>query len=152
MNNIANSFNIAPRGALILWGITLLIFFIFVVVFVIKLSHSIQDAATNNGRINQYLAAIPADRIGTINAIYMNSKKNIAEALILCIVGGVFGFQRIYLGKRKSAMAMLLFFWTCIPTIISLFDLVNMPRTVSEFNLSVIESLYNQIAAPKTEN
>ena len=29
--------------------------------------------------------------------------------------------------------------------------LTDMPRAVSEFNLSVVESLYNQIAAPKLE-
>ncbi len=48
-------------------------------------------------------------------------------------------------------MTMFLFFWTGIPTVISLFDLVNMPLIISEFNLNVIESLYNQLAAPKIE-
>jgi TM2 domain-containing membrane protein YozV len=136
---------------MILLGGTLLGFLIFLVIFSIRISNSIKDATRNNGKINQYLAAIPTDRIGNINAIYQNTRKSLAGAIILCIVGGNFGFQRIYLGKRKSAMAMMLFFWSGFPAIVSLFDLTDMPKIVSEFNLGVIESLYNQLAAPKVE-
>ena len=150
-SNIYGSFRMTPTGALILLCVSLIIFIIFVFILGTRLSNSIKESSQNNGRINQYLAAIPADRIGTINAIYQNTRKSLAGALILCVVGGTFGFQRIYLGKRKSAMTMFLFFWTGIPTVISLFDLVNMPLIISEFNLNVIESLYNQLAAPKIE-
>ena len=141
---------IAP-GFLIVWGVSLLIFLVFLIIFVKRLSDSIKIAAQNNGRINQYLAAIPADKIGTVSAIYQNTQKNAGIAMILALVGGIFGIQRIYLGKRKSAVLMMLFFWTTIPGIISFFDLTAMPRTVSEFNLSVIRSLYDQIASPKIE-
>ena len=139
------------KSALLLWGIALIIFLIIVIILAVRLSRSIKIAAANNSRINQYLAAVPADRIGTVNAIYQNSRKSLSGALILSIVGGIFGFQRIYLGKRRSAMLMLLFFWTGIPTVISLFDTVNMPEMISSFNLGVAESLYNQIAAPPFE-
>lgn len=152
MSTLSELFNMTPKGTVIVWIVTLIIFFIFVAVLAIRISKSIQAAATNNGRINQYLAAVPADRIGTINAIYQNSRLHLSSAMILCIVGGIFGFQRIYLGKRKSALAMFLLFWTGIPTVISLFDLANMPTTVSEFNLGVMISLYDQIAAPKVKN
>lgn len=141
---------IAP-GFLIVWGVSLLIFLVFLIIFVKRLSDSIKIAAQNNGRINQYLAAIPADKIATVSAIYQNTQKNVGIAMILAVVGGIFGIQRIYLGKRKSAVLMMLFFWTAIPGIISLFDLTAMPRTVSEFNLSVIRSLYDQIASPKID-
>ena len=145
--------SLAPtsKPALLLWGIALVIFLIIVIILAVRLSRSIKIAAANNSRINQYLAAVPADRIGTVNAIYQNSRKSLSGALILSIVGGIFGFQRIYLGKRRSAMLMLLFFWTGIPTVISLFDTVNMPEMISSFNLGVAESLYNQIAAPPFE-
>lgn len=151
MSTINKLANLSPLGTSILWGVSLLIFFIFVVILAVRISKSIKEAAYLNGRINQYLAAVPADRIGTINAIYMNTCKKLSSALILCIVGGIYGFQRIYLGKRKSAVLMFLFFWTGVPTIISLFDLSVMPETVAQYNLGVIESLYNQIAAPKLE-
>ena len=139
------------RSALILWGIALGIFLIIVIILAVRLSKSIKIAAENNSRINQYLAAVPPDRIGTINAIYQNSRKSLSGALLITIVGGVFGFQRIYLGKRRSAVVMLLFFWTGIPAVISLFDTVNMPEIISSFNLGVAESLYNQIAAPQID-
>ena len=145
-------FDLTPEGSIILMAVSLGIFLIFLVIFGIRISQSIKDSALNNGKINQYLAAVPADRIGTVSAIYENTRKHLSGAIILCIIGGVFGFQRIYLGKRKSAMAMLIFFWTGVPTVISLFDIVNMPRIVSEFNLGVIESLYNQLAAPEIDN
>ena len=140
-----------PKGMIIVWGITILIFAVFVVIFVKRLSDSMKAAAMNNGRINQYLAAVPADRIGTVNAIYQNTKKSLGNAILISIVGGVFGFQHIYLGKRKSAVLMFLFFWTGVPTIISLFDLMSMPKTISEFNLGVARSLYDQIASPKID-
>lgn len=141
---------LAP-GILIVWGVTLIIFFVFLIIFVKRLSDSIKAAAQNNGRINQYLAAIPADKIGTISAVYQNTRKSLGHAMILSLIGGIFGIQRAYLGKRKSALLMMLFFWTTIPGIISLFDLTDMPKTVSEFNLSVIRSLYDQIASPKID-
>ena len=79
-----------PIGMIIVWGITILIFAVFVVIFVKRLSDSMKAAAMNNGRINQYLAAVPADRIGTVNAIYQNTKKSLGNAILISIVGGVF--------------------------------------------------------------
>lgn len=149
---LGDSFSISPQGALIIWGVTLLIFLIIVVVLSKRLSDSIKAANENNGMINQYFAATPADRIGIINAIYQNTKKDLGMAMLLSIVGGTFGFQRLYLGKRKSALAMFLFFWTGIPTIISIFDLTAMPKTVSDFNLAVIKSLFDQLSAPEIGN
>ena len=141
---------VAP-GVVIVWGVTVFIFLVILIILVKRLSDSIMAAAQNNGRINQYLAAIPADKIGTVNAVYQNTRKSLGLAMALSIVGGIFGVQRAYLGKRKSAVLMMLFFWTTIPGIISLFDLMDMPKTVSEFNLTVIRSLYDQIASPKID-
>ena len=151
MYDYLKSLNLSDRGAIILWGVSLLFFLIFLIILAQRISTSIQAAVENNGRINQYLAAVPSDRIGTINAVYQNTRKNLSTAMILCIIGGTFGFQRIYLGKKHSAISMFLFFWTGIPSIISLFDLTAMPKIISEFNLGVVESLYNQIAAPKLD-
>lgn len=148
LNELADYF----RGSAILWGITILIFAIFVIILAKRISDSIKVAADNNGRINQYLAAVPADQIGTVNAVYQSSHKDLGIALILAIVGGTFGFHQIYLGKRRPATFMFLFFWTGIPTVLSLFQLSVLPKTVSEFNLSIARSLYEQIAAPKIKS
>ncbi len=140
------------KGLIWVWGLSLGIFVIFLGILTKRISDSMKIAAENNGLANQYLAAVPPDRIGVINAVYQNTRKSLGLAIIITVIGGVFGYQRIYLGKRRSAFFMFLFFWTCIPTIISLFDLVAMPKTISEFNLTVVQSLYNQIAAPKIDN
>jgi TM2 domain-containing membrane protein YozV len=142
---------LAP-GVLIVWSVTVIIFLIILIILIKRLSDNMKESAQNNGRINQYLAAVPADKIGTINAVYQNTRKSLGHAMILSVVGGIFGLQRVYLGKRKSAVLMMLFFWTTIPGIISLFDLTAMPKTVSEFNLAVIRSLYDQIASPKIDS
>jgi len=139
------------KSALIIFSITLVVFLIILGIMAKRISDSIRDAAQNNGRINQYLAAVPEDKIGTIQAVYQNTRKSLGMALILASVGGLFGLHRIYLGKARSAAAMFLLFWTGIPAVVSLFDLTVLPRIVSEFNLNVAESLYNQIAAPKIE-
>ena len=138
-------------GNVILWTIVIVIMIGFIVILVRRIAVSMAEAAQNNGRINQYLAAIPADRIGTVNAIYQNSRKQLGTALILAIIGAGFGYHNIYLGRRRAAIFMFLFFWTGIPTIISLFDLSTMAKTVSEYNLSIVQSLYEQLAAPKIE-
>ncbi len=152
MDNILNVFLVPSNGLVWVWGLTIAIFVIFIAVLAGRISSSMRAAAEKNGLANQYLAAVPPDRIGTVNAIYQNTRKHLGIAILITILGGVFGYQRIYLGKRKSAIIMFLFFFTGIPTIISLFDLTAMPKTVAEFNLNVVESLYNQIAAPKIEN
>ena len=153
MESISLSTILTPStGMTWVWGLSLAIFVIFLGILTKRIADSMKIAAENNGLANQYLAAVPADRIGTINAVYQNTRKSLGRAILITIVGGVFGYQRMYLGKRRSAYFMFLFFWTGIPTIISLFDLTSMPKTISEFNLTVVQSLYNQIAAPKIDN
>lgn len=149
--NVYDLLNITASGSIILWSVSLVIFFIFVVILAVRISKSINLAAKNNGLINQYLAAVPTDKIGTVDAIYRNTRKSLGVALILSVVGAALGLQRIYLGKRKSALMMFLFFWTGIPAVISLFDMADMPKIVSEYNLGVMESLYNQLAGPKID-
>ena len=153
MQDLMENFYISPQGkaALIVWGISILIFLIFFIILARRISESINISQQNNGRINQYLAAVPSDKIGTVQAIYQNTRKNLGAAMIIAIIGGSFGFQRIYLGKRNSAVLMFLFFWTGIPTVISIFDITRMPATISEYNLNVVRSLYDQLAAPKIE-
>ena len=152
MDHSAYSVAMLTSGPVIVLAVTLVIFFAILIILVKRLSDNLKIAAQNNGRINQYLAAVPADRIGTVNAIYQNTRRSLGMALLLSSVGGIFGLQRIYLGRRKSAVLMFLFFWTGIPAIVSLFDLADMPKTVSEFNMNVVRSLYMQIASPKIEN
>ena len=131
MGNFANFFETTPTGALIILGLSLIIFIIILFYLSIRLTKSIQAAALNNGRTNQYLAAVPADRIGTVNAVYQNTRKQLSTAMILCLVGGTFGLQRAYLGSlpcrcfcfsgqvsRPSSHCLIL--WTCRKSFLNL--------------------------------
>lgn len=136
-------------GATVVICITALIMQIIIIILAIKLHHSMRAADENNAMINRYIAALPPEKTAVVMAIYENTRKEQGIGLILCLVGGTFMAQRIYLGKSKFAVLSVVFFWTGIPLIISMFDLVNMPRMISQYNLGIIQSLYNQLAAEK---
>jgi hypothetical protein len=53
-------------------------------------------AAEENARINQLLAAIPADRIGTVNALYSNARKELGIALAIVFFMGSIGVHKIF--------------------------------------------------------
>ena len=138
-------------GTAVVLGITLLIMLIFIIIFAVRLQRAMTEAEENNAKINQYIAALPSDKLGIVMAIYNNTRKEVGFGVGLSLIGGLFAAQRIYLGRTKSAVFSVIFFWTGIPAIITVFDLMNMPKTVSEYNLGVIQSLYNQLAAPKID-
>ena len=138
-------------GTAVVLGITLLIMLVFIIIFAVRLQRAMTEAEENNAKINQYIAALPSDKLGIVMAIYNNTRKEVGFGVGLSLIGGLFAAQRIYLGRTKSAVFSVIFFWTGIPAIITVFDLMNMPKTVSEYNLGVIQSLYNQLAAPKIE-
>lgn len=136
-------------NTLLFIGILCLIFIIMVIILLVKLSRSMKQAAQDNARINQYLAAIPETKIGTINAVYQNTKKELGTALTLAVLFGSMGGHKIYLGQAKSAILYFIFCWSFIPAILRWFDVVRMPKIISAYNLSIVESLYAQIAAPQ---
>ncbi len=125
-------------------GIILLISLILFIILLVRLGKSMSAAAEDNARINQLLAAIPGDRIGTVNALYSNAKKELGIALVLVFFMGSFGVHKIYLGRKKAAILFMIFAMTTIPAIISFFDAMKMPKTISEYNLNVMTTLYNQ--------
>jgi len=131
-------------NALTIIGIVLLICLILFIILLVRLSKSMTAAAEENARINQMLAAIPADRIGTVNALYSSAKKELGIALVLVFFMGSFGVHKIYLGRKKAAILFMIFVLTGIPAIISYFDAMNMPKMISEYNLNVMTTLYNQ--------
>ncbi|MDZ8030283.1 MULTISPECIES: NINE protein [unclassified Nostoc] len=69
--------------------------------------------------------------------------KTKSTAIILCFFGGWLGIHKFYLGENVAGILYLLFFWTCIPSLIAFvefFVLVLMSDT--EFNTK-----YNQVIA-----
>lgn len=56
----------------------------------------------------------------------MKRKKNQRVALILAILFGFIGIHRFYLRKIKSGILYLLFSWTFIPTLFTIFDIIGL--------------------------
>ncbi|WP_257236645.1 NINE protein [Nostoc sp. 'Peltigera malacea cyanobiont' DB3992] len=73
----------------------------------------------------------------------VNVMKTKSTAIILCFFGGWLGIHKFYLGQNVAGILYLLFFWTCIPSLIAFvefFILVLMSDI--EFNTK-----YNQVIA-----
>ncbi|MCF7820530.1 MAG: TM2 domain-containing protein [Candidatus Pacebacteria bacterium] len=56
----------------------------------------------------------------------MAKRKNLYLALILAILLGFFGIHKFYLGKIKSGVLYLLFSWTFVPAILTIFDVIKL--------------------------
>ncbi len=54
----------------------------------------------------------------------MHNQKSRGIAIILAIFLGGVGAHRFYLGQMTAGVLMLLFFWTLIPAIIAIIDIV----------------------------
>ncbi|MEH2351306.1 MAG: NINE protein [Nostoc sp.] len=68
--------------------------------------------------------------------------KTKSTAIILCFFGGWLGVHKFYLGQNLEGVLYLLFFWTCIPSLIAFvefFVLVLMSDT--EFNTKYNQSI-----------
>ncbi len=131
-------------GLAVLFGI-LFFFLIIFIILAIVLNKSMADAAQINGRINQTIAGLPEEKVALINSLYINAKKELGTALLLALLLGSIGAHKIYLGRKTAAILFLLFSLTGIPAIISLFDAINMPRTIAEYNQSIIDSVTAQL-------
>lgn len=73
-------------------------------------------------------------------------KKNSTAILWLLLLGGM-GAHKFYLGKNSLGIAYLVFSWTCIPLIISLFDLFTIKEQVQKYNDRVEQEIVTKIKA-----
>ncbi len=48
--------------------------------------------------------------------------KQRTTAILLCFFLGGFGIHKFYLGKNVEGILYLIFFWTCIPSLIAFFE------------------------------
>ena len=121
---------------------------IFVIALLVVLSRSMTAAEENNQHINQILASIQDDRSARVSSIYLNAQKKLGIALLLSLTLGSIGAHKIYLGRKTAAILFFIFAVTGIPAIISVFNAFAMPKTISDYNLNLISSLYNQFVQP----
>jgi TM2 domain-containing membrane protein YozV len=74
---------------------------------------------------------------------YALRRKDSALALLLCLFLGGFGAHRFYLRQSGLGMLYLLSFWTLIPVIISLLELLVMSDRTRAYNLNVAREILN---------
>ncbi len=72
----------------------------------------------------------------------MRRRKNQPTALILAILLGFIGIHKFYLRKIKSGILYLLFSWTFIPTLLTIFDVIGLAFKSKE----KFDKKYNQAA------
>jgi TM2 domain-containing membrane protein YozV len=73
--------------------------------------------------------------------IFESLKKRKSTAFTLALLLGGFGAQWFYFGKKLYGVLSILFFWTFIPSIISLVTLFFIPSMINKYNSQIIEKL-----------
>ncbi len=71
--------------------------------------------------------------------------KNKFVALLLTFFFGYLGIHKFYLGRKQAGILYLLFFWTYIPFLLSIFDFIGL-LLISEQNFNL---QYNLQSSPK---
>lgn len=79
--------------------------------------------------------------------------KDATTGTLLAVFLGGFGAHRFYLGDNKIALIYLLFFWTLIPSLLSLVEAFFMPDRVREYNArqELIEAVRSHRQLPAAE-
>ncbi len=71
-------------------------------------------------------------------AEYNRRSKDYNIALLLAIVGGwTIGLHKFYLGKPLQGLLHILFFYTLIPLILTIIDIINLRGTVEKINRQI---------------
>lgn len=70
----------------------------------------------------------------------MIEKKNRFVALVIALFFGYLGLHKFYLNRNTAGILYFLFFWTFIPAILSIFDIVVLATTSDQ----EFDEKYNQ--------
>jgi TM2 domain-containing membrane protein YozV len=74
-------------------------------------------------------------------------QKDEVVGVLLALFLGTFGAHQFYLRRVGLGILYILFFWTGIPTIVSLVECFFMPGRVRQFNLALATYFASQLAA-----
>ena len=76
---------------------------------------------------------------------FTGEKKDVAVGVLLALFLGGFGAHKFYLGQFVLGIVYILFCWTFIPTLISLFEALLMRGTIRQYNYLVARRAYENI-------
>ncbi len=80
-------------------------------------------------KINIYAEVCPRCGVAQNNVFQTNAeKKSLLTTLLLANILGIFGIHNFYIGKTVKGVFSIIFFWTNIPLIFSLVDILIMSK------------------------
>lgn len=139
------------RIALWVYGGLILVVFLLLILLAVIVARSLSDARQNTREITKLFLTVPEPYFDLTGTMYQDRKKNTGIAVLLALSFGVIGAHHVYLENKRAAVLSILFFWTGIPGICSIFQALSMSRTVSEKNLlSLLEIM--EITIPVVDN
>ena len=65
--------------------------------------------------------------------------------VVYALLLGWFGYHRFWLNDRKSGLVFLVFFWTLLPGLFSIFDALCMRELCAGYNNKLAKELYDDI-------
>ena len=80
---------------------------------------------------------------------FKNTKKKCLTAMLLALLLGGLGMHHFYMRRVGLGFVYVLFCWTLIPTIISVFELILIPRRVRIYNHTLALDILGKINSIK---
>jgi TM2 domain-containing membrane protein YozV len=125
----------SSSGGTCFGGLILLIGIIFVIWLISKRNKETGARIEPNVQYSNILQGLSTDKQTLFVMQYNNVKKDPTIALLLCLFLGGIGAHKFYLGQPGTGLLYLLFSWTFIPVIISIFELFIITGYVNQYNL-----------------
>ena len=129
-------------------GIFLVILFLFSVIFLLwKIVSSIflNKPSFSNPIICKKLANLNEAELIQFQTEFKQVQKDGTAGVLLALFLGAFGGHRYYMGQTGIGLLYTLFFWTGIPSLISIVEIFLMPSRVRYFNEAKTQEIIDRI-------
>lgn len=73
--------------------------------------------------------------------LFSRRKKSVLGGVLLVVLTGAFGGQKFYIGQKLAGVLSILFCWTFIPFLISIFDACFMGKTIGKLNQNIAKEI-----------
>ena len=93
----------------------------------------------------EYGQDLPDDRRRRFHHVYMSRRKDVTPAVLFALFLGGIGAHHFYLGHTLMGVVFVLFFWTFIPLILSILELLFMLPIVKRHNRQIAKDVLSEI-------
>jgi len=105
------------------------------------------EAKQSEVAFNQMLKKLPQDKQTLFVMQYGFVRKNPTTAVLLALFGGWIGAHKFYLGQTGMGILYLLFCWTYIPLIVSVFEAFVIAGQVGKHNQQKATEIFIMLGA-----